>query len=1190
MLRENGAMQVEQGEPFHDMPALNSTASSDPATDPLSSHLHSPTPAPGDAWLMGMAQYTQSLSYNQETISCKLIPPTITPRFERLRQATGAAKKWQVAKSRILRKTPGVPSGSAAPSSPRSFPSQAKEPDALNLAASIVTGWKQLSHTLPLEKPCKAPAGEEPARAAPMVPLPHAPALKTLGKLLEGAGGAGAAPMVQLPHAPALKTLGKLPKGAGSAGAAPMVQLPHAPALKTLGKPPEGAGGAGAAPMVQLPHAPALKTLGKLFEGAGGAGAAPMVQLPHAPALKTLGRPPEGAGGAGGVRLAFRSPVMQRNLSALPHASKVPPLKLEVGTPQQGPRALPLSSTDTQLMRMQHGSSPVHSAGQGPGPVLEARAEADVGQGLHAMHELVDEPSSPSSPGPEVALLGRSKSLRRAPSSKSRRQSLEQSKEVIAVIGMQSRKRWVAWRDWCKARLSWYRKPKLDGKRLTMELKLNMIRIQMCIPFSDLKTLLEEGRGKKEVPVDASKAEAPPLSKLRRGSLLQGGDTEIVARAAERSLRVDSELLCLERMLGTAMVHAYLSNTNLVDHKQLAAQGVLLERLPWEMPTKRSFGWYVSVFMVVLRKVSGKDWLRRSKLLRLVFLQSVDGSFAMTQGLINILQIGEPEEALSEKPVPFFSLQAFRGSIPEMLSTAVQEEAWWMSAESIWATLCAVESYNLMYTVDWIENPFSVLGEQKTMAETAADWVDKLFSRSATLQKMLPHLQATAKQLVEESEARRVERIQKLHDAIVAKQAPPTMLQRLRAAPQRTMAAMKEVSILFILSHPLFGVWMTPSIAPLSRAERIILLVNNHIVMLAIAVWFYFSKSLTCCKQLKEFAGCPDASDRYGSCLGYATCGVLVDMEATGAQMPRELQVWEYSCDAFPQSTLTGRLYAVLVIVVMLMPINAVLQSLFVISSSREMPAHWQIPKSGKKANRLYGAMGTIVVHAVINFMFALLVDFRKLNKTLALILVGFLSLVLKPAAVILAAFAFVVALWKRLYKVLVPSKDRSKLAPSPTDFSSVETAATLVSMYLVPVVNGLLEKMAYVIVLLFWMVMTWVLVTFSTVIRETMGDSAEQTLLEAWGMSLLMENFGKAGVRQVGFKLGAAWIVTKVNGIFEDKLDLQTWFEMHVMRKLRDSGRSMGEDEEEEEEGEGMDDDGGDGGEIDNGEIEMNM
>ncbi|KAK3273408.1 hypothetical protein CYMTET_18348 [Cymbomonas tetramitiformis] len=99
--------------------------------------------------------------------------------------------------------------------------------------------------------------------------------------------------------------------------------------------------------------------------------------------------------------------------------------------------------------------------------------------------------------------------------------------------------------------------------------------------------------------------------------------------------------LPLERMIGTALVLAFLDASKIVIRQQVEAQLMRASEVSWERPTPRPISWYTDAFMVMLTSnIKIRGWYHRSTLWNLVFLQNSDGSFNLTAALATILAAG----------------------------------------------------------------------------------------------------------------------------------------------------------------------------------------------------------------------------------------------------------------------------------------------------------------------------------------------------------------------------------------------------------------------------------------------------------------------------------------------------------------------------------------------------------------------
>ncbi|KAK3267844.1 hypothetical protein CYMTET_23621, partial [Cymbomonas tetramitiformis] len=129
----------------------------------------------------------------------------------------------------------------------------------------------------------------------------------------------------------------------------------------------------------------------------------------------------------------------------------------------------------------------------------------------------------------------------------------------------------------------------------------------------------------------------------------------------------------LERLIGTAIVMAYLEVTKTVQAAQLTAEMRRLEQVNWEMQDK-SFRWMLSVFRVMMlmhvRHESNEGWLRSTTLWNLIFLQQADGSFSLSGSLATLLHAGDTTDTVYNNPFMKLDTDAMQSSTPCVLIDA----------------------------------------------------------------------------------------------------------------------------------------------------------------------------------------------------------------------------------------------------------------------------------------------------------------------------------------------------------------------------------------------------------------------------------------------------------------------------------------------------------------------------------------
>jgi hypothetical protein len=181
-------------------------------------------------------------------------------------------------------------------------------------------------------------------------------------------------------------------------------------------------------------------------------------------------------------------------------------------------------------------------------------------------------------------------------------------------------------------------------------------------------------------------------------------------------------------------------------------------------------------------------------------------------------------------------------------------------------------------------------------------------------------------------------------------------METLKAKSSDQVARLRANALFMFRSHPFGGIAMSKVNDPFARGDRILVQMNVFIVMLSMAVAFFYSKSLRCCEYVVVHYTCPEvklAGDMSIDCMGcvpkpggcrrvtftvflfgvtqpsltnwrvrgcgrYETCRAIMDAQGL---MPEEI-ARPFSCTAFPQSTLIGRVWVIIIISCILVPVQ----------------------------------------------------------------------------------------------------------------------------------------------------------------------------------------------------------------------------------------------------------------------------
>jgi len=296
--------------------------------------------------------------------------------------------------------------------------------------------------------------------------------------------------------------------------------------------------------------------------------------------------------------------------------------------------------------------------------------------------------------------------------------------------------------------------------------------------------------------------------------------------------------------------------------------------------------------------------------------------------------------------------------------------------------------------------------------------------------------------------------------------------------------------------------------------------------------------------------------------------------------MPDELLSTKFVCDAFPQSTLAGRVMVILAIAIVLVPVQMFYMTMFQQAGNAAcakapgflVPARVKMTAKSALSGRL--PIFQAIAFGIYGFFF----NMQKFNKAMAMMLFACWSAVFKiPPS------------WKRLVVrslarmrravILVRRKTVRSLNKSlrrlglPMDLLSepglVEEEWLTGTVKLRPPSweDEPKRQMTYVVVAMMWALSVWVLLTYVTLIRAIMGKEAEELLINTWGLALLFEQFGKEGIKILLMKSFVNWANGKMMAFMESGADtLNSWYDVHLMRVAHELDDELNEFNEEDD------------------------
>ncbi|KAK3277323.1 hypothetical protein CYMTET_14661 [Cymbomonas tetramitiformis] len=378
-------------------------------------------------------------------------------------------------------------------------------------------------------------------------------------------------------------------------------------------------------------------------------------------------------------------------------------------------------------------------------------------------------------------------------------------------------------------------------------------------------------------------------------------------------------------------------------------------------------------------------------------------------------------------------------------------------------------------------------------------------------------------------------------------------------AGRRNWLMLKRSLTWLARSHPLGAIYLVRAVERYSRSERILIQANTFLLLFLMALWFYYSKAVNCCKDLREFLACPDTMDVRAPCLGFDYCLAVHEGMVDGL-MPRELRPQGFACTAFPEDTFVGRMQAVFIIVACLTPVTLILSQMFIMASDAAIPGHWRTFPA-KRVTKYFGPGMVTVMQGIGTVWYALFFNVQKFNKAAALSFVALIGVLLKPQkvqAAIRAAvgllywgYNLVTRIWFALKRGVCGIRQAGRRRKGNELIDQVQ---------LVSPIEEHLQKVAYFCLISLWFWAAWSLATYAMLIREMMGIEEERAVISTWAITLAMEMFGKEAVKLVIIRLFINSTMDKLRDSFLAISPAAIWYEKHVMTYVTAQSKFKGQ------------------------------
>eukprot|EP00854_Cymbomonas_tetramitiformis_P022690 gene22690-27390_t len=283
---------------------------------------------------------------------------------------------------------------------------------------------------------------------------------------------------------------------------------------------------------------------------------------------------------------------------------------------------------------------------------------------------------------------------------------------------------------------------------------------------------------------------------------------------------------------------------------------------------------------------------------------------------------------------------------------------------------------------------------------------------------------------------------------------------------------------------------------------------------------------------------------------------------------PEEVDSGGFVFTGFPQSTWMGRIWTVLIINAVLIPVNVFLMSLFSISgASSAAPGHFGMDVVAKTSHLMGPQRGAALTN-IFMVLYAIFFDIKILTKTMAMLFMAIFAMLFKPVGLVTkyikpALMRFIVVqLWwnkckKYFWRKLVSSgnKLRSRcMFYAESNYQQIESPfQDPIQKYQIQVegmMDATADKVAYGFLALFWGMTIWVLLTLGTQIRLIMGPDAETDLIKAWVMTFLFEQFGIKALKLMMVRSTGRFASKQYDKFMTGKelFDTIEWYEGYAM------------------------------------------
>ncbi|KAK3239525.1 hypothetical protein CYMTET_50555 [Cymbomonas tetramitiformis] len=673
----------------------------------------------------------------------------------------------------------------------------------------------------------------------------------------------------------------------------------------------------------------------------------------------------------------------------------------------------------------------------------------------------------------------------------------------------------------------------------------------------------------------------------------------------------------LERMIGTALLLAYLEVTRTVKAAQLAAQLSQLNELKWEK-AGHSFEWFLKAFRVMmgLRQTSG--WYYRSILWNFVFLQQRNGSFELTDTLATVLGAGDTTYLIVNNPTGGWQSTEGGGAwceeevggggmcrsvdrrelqekTPQMLyeqfgtgdkkrcAAAARDDSpdgylgmTWRFVDGPkptragWIPCCEWPESDGLWPTGWPEEGWPS-AKVVVASETVLD-DDDLAELTKKAEKAVKRWNedrmSTIRALKWNQEANKSKIAKPLQGGAFA-EPPLSVHERRRELVQEA----KRLSLLVLRTHPWSKIMVTGPEEPYTRSQRILVQCTSILLMLVVCLGIYYSKALPSPPPTHPppHPFLASALRQCGVCCLSKVCILRHSLEtAEGGVYEGMLEYEVLHDESFDMC-------------------STLMESEMFDCHGFDCDPHEQLLPHGYACtafpqatlrDEIYMAIFVVVSILPVQMFFMALFtagqQYRvpkhwaraRADINTGQVLDGAFLLLQRVGRMLnTARRRFYSMLWF-VYQTRALGRAEGRVFAELHQRLKEEEARLLREGRAQTIfeqarneIDSVSVQICYALLMVLWVGITYILLVYGMLIRKLMGSSTEKKVLEAWVITLVFDNLVMQVVKSLTIKVWIQWLIKKFKAARAGEEFLMHWFEGYINSKLPAAYRTVQSD-----------------------------